>query len=592
VARDFGKALLLGPQDLQGEGMAELVVFENSRITFQGAAFLTGRWQGRDIILARNPGGQPTDPGLVGGERVGDALIYPANYDNMLTWERRLAPMRRLVALNQAGYRQGFGAGNRIVISWRDLPDLRDLTTFGGWDGIFRGMRHSSVPFWFVQQSIVRELIPEGVDPAQYPGIGHTGGYGPRELLRAGLFAFASQGGYTQPPLPIGADADHAIVVGHDEESLAHSLAFNKLALTEARDYTKFTVDTSHLFGFPVTLSPADRQRLIAIFGGRRFQIPNILPDHPAFAVQYDEEEIIRLGQRYWRACAVHKELYDHVAGLCGKEPFDYELSLDETPQPTPPRDLLFYLLLLQEGMGIPARGVASAGPNIGFVKRHDYQGDLHELWLQVNVCASILHHFGAMLSIHSADGVRASTGKGRGVDAILASATGGKAELKVADVYQEVLWQVLATSGDAAEREVFLEAWRRTYEAARWLADVYRRDLSERSAEEAQRLSATPAGQERIRREHGAEALRLAQGAIGYGLPLFKLAADLLPVTDVSRPSPDAELFRRFMFLPYRQLRESLFRTMTRQGWQRLADALEEATMVRVQGMGWDLHF
>jgi len=569
--------------------MAEITIFKNSHIAFRGATFATARWQGRDVILARDGDGGPVDTGLADGKQIGHLMVYPASYENVLIWERQLAPTRRLVALNNSGYTQGFGAGNRIVLSQTDLPDLREHMTFGGWDGIYRAMRHSSVPFWFVQQSIVRELIPEGVDPARYPGIGHTGGYGPRELLRAGLFAFASQGGYTHYDLPIGADADHAIVIGRDEDALAESLAFNKLALTEARDYTKFTVDTSHLFGFPVALDSADRRRLRSIFGNRRFRIPNIIPDAPAFAFQYDEDEILRLGHKYWRACAVHKELYDHVSALRGDAPFDYELSLDETPEPTPPRDLLFYLVLLEEGMGIPRGGVASAGPNIGFTKRHDYVGDLRELESQVNACASILHHLGAMLSVHSADGVQATTGKGPGVDTVLAKATGGLAELKVADVYQEVLWQVLAASTDPAEREVFLEAWRRTYEAARLLAAVYREDLSGCQHDEAQRLLSTPEGQERIASKHGVEALHWAQGAIGYGLPVFRLAAKLLDATDPDQPSPDEELFRRFMFLPYRQMRKPLFQTMTRGGWQRLADALEAATLIRIQAMGWE---
>ncbi len=562
--------------------------FPASEISCQGVALLTARSEGRDLILARHGGRPLPELGLAGAEPAGDCTLFPASLENMLIWERRLAPARRLEALNQAGYRSGFGAGNRIVAATPDLPGLRDTRTFGGWDGIYRGLLASSVPFWFVQQSIVRELIPEGVSPAEYPGIGHTGGYGPRELLRAGLFAFASLGGYRQE-LPIGADADHAIVVGHDEGSLERSLAFNKLAISESRDYTKFTVDTSHLFDFPVSLSTVDERRLRAAFRGRRFEVANILPGRPGYGYSFDEGEVLRLGRRYWRACAVHKEIYDHVARERAGQPFDYELSLDETPEPTPPRDLLFYLVLLQEVMGLPAGGVASAGPNIGFIKRHDYEGDpQRELSPQVNACASILQHFGAMLSVHSADGVRASTGKGPGVDGVLAGATSGRAELKVADVYQEVLWQVLAASPEAAEREIFQEAWRRTYEAAQALAAVYRDDLSSCSPLEARQLLATAAGRERIASRHGVAALELAQGVIGYGLPVFRLAADLLPVTDPARPSADSELFRRFMYLTFRGLRSAIFGTLGREGWERLAAAIDEATLVRLRAMGW----
>jgi len=334
-----------------------------------------------------------------------------------------------------------------------------------------------------------------------------------------------------------------------------------------------------------------DERRLADAFRGRRWSLPNILPGRPGLEFTYAEEEILRLGRWYWRAASVHKELYDHVASLRGVQRFDYELSLDETPGPTPPRDLLFYLVLLRDVLGLPSGGVASAGPNIGFTKRHDFEGDLRrDLWPQVNACASILRHFGAVLSVHSADGVRAATGKGLAVDAVLAEATAGQAELKVADVYQEVLWQVLAASPEAAEREIFAEAWPRTCEAARQLAAVFGGALAGLSGGEAQCLLAAPSGREAVERAHGAQALRLAQGAIGYGLPLFALAAELLPGTDPGRPDAESELFRRFMFLTYRDLRPAIFATLNAAGWQRLSAALEQATMVRIRAMGWDL--
>ncbi len=571
--------------------MTELVVFPSSRLETGGRTFFTGRYAGQDIILMK---GSPSAPdgaspiGLVGGEPLGQDTVFPATYENVLYWDSHLAPGPRLQALNHAGFKSGFGAGNRIVIAWKDVPMLRESTTFGGWDGIFRGMESSSVPFWFVQQSIVRELIPEGVDPAEYPGIGHTGGYGPRELLRAGLFAFISQGGYTRFDLPIGADADHAIVTGYDEESLAASVAFNKLAIAESRDYNKFTVDTSHLFDFPATISPAERHRLLDAFRGRTFEIPNILPGQPGFTFVYDEDEVLRLGQKYWRACAVHKDLYDQVVSVRGDRPFDYELSLDETPEATAPRDLLFYLVLLQEVMGVPAGGIASAGPNLGFIKRHDYEGKLPDLWTQTNISASILNYFGAMLSVHSADGVQAKTGKGPGVDVVLYSATGGAAELKVADVYQEVLWEVLETSPDRAEREVFAEAWRRTYEAAEILARLYQGELATCTLREAQRMFKTAEGQSKIAGRYGKAGLELAQGVIGYGLPVFRLAVDLVASTDPQQPSATTELFRRFMFLTFRGMRPAIFRTMTRAGWERLAEAVAEATRIRLRPMHW----
>ncbi len=558
----------------------------HSRLEYRGVSLSLGRTGDRDVIIG--PAGGPALP-LTGGESRGEQTVYPADYQNMLVWERQLAPRPRLIALNRSGYRHGFGAGNRMVIATADLPTLAARTTFAGWDGIFAAMLESSAPFWFVQQSIVRELIPEGADPAQHPGIGHTGGYGPREFLRAGLFAFAALGGYGRYALPIGADADHAIVTGLDEESLERSLALNRMALAEARDYTKFTVDTSHLFDYPVELGEADRARLSAAFHGRRFRVANVLPGEPEREFAFDDDEVLRLGRRYWRACAVHQELHAYVDNLRGGEPFDYELSLDETPQPTPPRDLLFYLVVLQDVMGLPPGGVTSVGPNLGYNKREDYLGELPWLREQANACSSVLAHFGATLAVHSADGVRAATGKGAGFDETIREATGGQVALKVADVYQEELWRVLEHSPHPGERELFREAWVRTFAAVTSLAEVYRRSLALLPPDRAQRSLADPMWQSAVGQRHGPEALRLTQTVVGYGLPLFRLASDLSDASTAALPSASSELFRRFMFLTYRGLRPELFRHLGGEGWQRIAAAIREATMVRVRAMGWE---
>ena len=186
----------------------------------------------------------------------------------------------------------------------------------------------------------------------------------------------------------------------------------------------------------------------------------------------------------------------------------------------------------------------------------------------QVRACDRILRHFGAMLSVHSADGVDAATGKGTGVDAIVREETGGQAELKVADVYQEVLWQVLAASPEPAERALFGEAWQRTLSAVRTLALVYQNDIVGRTLQDVQRDLSSVAGQERIRSAHGDAGLLLAQGTVGYGLPVFRLASNLLATTDPAQTSPSQELFRRFMFLTFRDLRPLVFEAMSHEGW------------------------
>ena len=575
--------------------MAEDVIFYDSRLERDGEVYYTARLNGRDTILTlfdidSGPGARSALKGIelattLRGRPLG-LKISPASYENMLAFDRQVAPERKLVALNkEAGLWYGLGTGNRVIITEKDGAILGSPTALGVFEGIFRAVVKHGVPNWFIQQSIVRELIPEGVDPEQHLGMGHTGGYGPRELLRSGLFAFASLGGYTRCPLPIGADADHAIVTGRSEGELAESLELNKIAIAESRDYTKFTVDTSRLFGFPVTLSAEERKRLLKAFHGRTFAIPNILDGRPGFRYAFDDEEIMRLGHKYWRACRVHKELYDFISGLKGDEPFDYELSLDETPAPSEPREVLFYLVVLEEVLGLPKGAVTSAAPNFGFRKRADYEGDIeHQLIPLVNECASILAAFGATVCFHSGSGKGIATGKGPGVDEALAEATGGRLQLKVSGIFQEILWRVLAGSPVPEERALFERAWDETKRVVEVLSAIYDRLIAGYAPEEAEALLSDEA---RLAEVGGEEAVRLVRQVLSYGLGQAKLAKRLLATANPANKDAADDFFRYFAYLVFRPLRAEIYSTMTEGTWQRYTEAVADYTEMRIKGLG-----
>jgi len=573
-------------------------IFEASRVERDDEVHFAARVEGRDCILTffhpEGTGrtrealkGAETSLGW-GGREIG-VQISPATYENMLAFDRQVAPERRLVALGkEKGLRYGLGTGNRVVITWDDGPGLRHAGALGVFGGIFQAMAERGLAHWFVQQSIVRELIPEGVDQAQYPGMGHTGGYGPRELLRSGLFAFLALGGYSPRggrPYFIGADADHAIVTGTDEEGLARSLELNKTAIAESRDYTKFTVDTCHLFGFPTALSEGERRRLLDVFSGRSFAIPNIKPGEPGFEYRFADEEIIRLGEKYWRAVKVHKELYDYIARLKGGEPFDYELSLDETERPTDPRELLFYLVTLEEVFGLARGNIASVAPNVGFRKRADYEGDLEaELKPLVNELASIVNHFDAVICFHSGSGAGVRTGKGPGVDEVLAEATGGRLQLKVSGILQEILWRVLAESEERAERALFERAWEETRQVVETLNRVYEGLIAGRTPQE---VSALLADKAQVVEAGGEQAWRLVRQVLGYGLGRAQLAHELLPSADPAHKRPDDDFFRHFAYLVFRDLRPALYATIGESTWHRYEEAVRNYVSMRAESLG-----
>ena len=584
--------------------MRNLYLFEASRLERDGEVFILGRIDGHDCIVTffdlQTPAGRRA---LLKGETAslpaGDGQIgvqvSPATYENVLIYERQVAPQARLVPLHGAGYPRTMGMGNRVVVSWNDGPIVADPSCLGGFSATYRGLAGTGVPAWFIQQSIARELLPEGVRAADHPGIGHTGGYGPRELLRAGLFAFGALGGYAPDQLPIGADADHAIVSGKDEAGIEASLALNKLATAEARDYTKFTVDTSQLFGYPMELTSTQRRQLLSTFRGRAFGVPNVVPGRSGFQYSFDEEETLALGHKYWRACAIHKELFDYVAELKAGAPFDYELSLDETPAPAPARELLFYLVVLEEVFGLPRERISSAGPNIGFYKRSDYKGDVAgELWPLTNACASILADRGITFSVHSGEGAGPFIGRGSGVDQAIGSATGsaygGKVELKLSDVYQEILWHAMAYSPLPVEHALFEEIWETTHKAVTVMARAYEELVDGRAPEEAERLLRDPARLETVGEPLGMrdEAVRLITGVLHYGLNQLKYAHHFLALADPDNRRPTDEFFRRFVQYVFPQVRGEIYRTLSPQTWRAYDAACTRYTHMRMRDMGW----
>ena len=426
-------------------------VFEASRLERDGEVYFHARIDGRDCFVVffdpkAGAGSSARLKGEVSGIQAGTLglRICGATYENVLIYEREISPRRRLVPLHTAGYQSTMGMGNRLVVAncdrVDDVPTLRDPSCLAGFGSSYQSTVGTGIPSWFIQQSIARELLPEGVSAEDHPGIGHTGGYGPRELLRAGLFAFGAQGGYTDSGFDIGADADHAIISGRNEDEIAASLELNKLAMAESREYTKFTVDTSQLFGYPAEIGEASLRQLRSTFRGRKFEVPNVNPGEPDYTFAFSDERLLELGRKYWRPLKIHRELYDYCLELKGDTPFDYELSLDETPAPAPADELLFYLVALEEMFGIPRGRVSAAGPNIGYFKRGDYKGDVEkDLYPLANACASIMAARGTAFSVHSGDGASPFSGRGPAVDIVVGKATGRKMELKLSDIYQEI---------------------------------------------------------------------------------------------------------------------------------------------------------
>lgn len=114
----------------------------------------------------------------------------------------------------------------------------------------------------------------------------------------------------------------------------------------------------------------------------------------------FEKEELWHIAVKYWRALEFAEEMYKALAQEL-PEGFDFELSVDETAEPTTPKEHLFLALELRR-RGIKATSVAPRFPG-AMEKAVDYRGDLEEFRQAVRAHAAIAQAFGPYrLSLHS----------------------------------------------------------------------------------------------------------------------------------------------------------------------------------------------
>jgi hypothetical protein len=301
-------------------------------------------------------------------------------------------------------------------------------------------------------------------------------------LYHAGLWA-AIRAGYRSG---YNAEADHFIVSGHDDASIARSVEWVKEAIRHAAPYTKFTTDTSRLFDLradarypePLTLAQVDELFEQRLSSGERgwvldaFSRPFVCSGR---TYCFHNDEIRRLSVKFGPSLKLNEELFDAIAKAKAGAPFDFEPSLDEAETLTTPEELIFYMHWLRE-RGRPAQLVP---PNLGFKKRQAYPASRaalaeyagHKMWPEllprvdsgfagdpiaelksrVAELADVARYFDGTLSIHS------GSGKQPEVLRSIGAATGGRLNYKISGELQLQLFDVLSEQPrSSAERRLY----------------------------------------------------------------------------------------------------------------------------------------
>jgi hypothetical protein len=322
--------------------------------------------EGTTYFLARSPEGkrlgiQGAASDFQGQAAAGGVLLCPLTAAHAALLRQRLP----WLTPEPLGRRPSFGMGDRLGLA---TP------------GHIRALRARPGLAPILAQQSMRENARTGRTPQQ--------------VMDDALWGAFQTGWHA----PWGADADHLKTSEH-------------IAVCVAAGYTFYTVDPGDYVDNEAHTAPLGAlERKLA-------RLPwDALDDTPAglrrrylgqnFAVEnlslaFDEEALLRAAGKYGGAIAHTARLYRHLRGAAWHQPFELEVSVDETETPTTPLEHFFVASELKR-LGVEW---VSLAPRYGgrFEKGVDFIGDLAAFEAEISQHAAIARALGPYkLSLHS----------------------------------------------------------------------------------------------------------------------------------------------------------------------------------------------
>ncbi|HZU86904.1 MAG TPA: tagaturonate epimerase family protein [Anaerolineaceae bacterium] len=226
----------------------------------------------------------------------------------------------------------------------------------------------------FTQQSI-REMTRTNRTPAQV-----------MDDATWGVFCEGWQDGF-------GADADHLKTTGDIDVCLRMGYTFFTIDPGEHVNNQAETASLTQLREMAENL-PIEVQPRASKLLGTTFDFEGLL-------VHFDEYTLLKAAVKYGRAIAHVAAMYDHLAQVAGQHPFELEVSVDETEQPTSHAEHAYIANGLKR-LGV--KWVSLAPRYIGaFEKGVDYIGDVTAFETDIAGHAAIARQMGPYkLSLHS----------------------------------------------------------------------------------------------------------------------------------------------------------------------------------------------
>jgi hypothetical protein len=345
---------------MQLEGLYDLSIYPHSVFDVEGKTFFLARREQSKVLGIQGDGA-----GFEGiRHEASGALLCPLTAVNAAALRGRLAWLRPA----PLGLRTSAGFGDRLGLATPGhIRAIRDLPRGAG-----------AIAPIFAQQS-VRENTRTGRMPQQ--------------VLDDATWGVFEEGWQR----PWGADADH-LKTPDDVAPFADA------------GYTFFTIDPGDHVDDEIDLEPVQLEAKVSALPWealedlqgdleRRFlAMPFDLDGHE---VSFDRARLWRAAAKYGRAVAHTTAMYRHIVSLMAERPFELEVSVDETANPTTVAEHIYIACELRR-LGV--RWVSLAPRFVGsFEKGVDYIGDLEEFEHEFAAHAAVARRFGPYkLSLHS----------------------------------------------------------------------------------------------------------------------------------------------------------------------------------------------
>lgn len=226
----------------------------------------------------------------------------------------------------------------------------------------------------FAQQSM-REMARTGRTPTQV-----------MDDATWGIFQEGWQNG-------VGADADHLKVPADIDLCLAAGFSFFTIDPGEHVDNRAETAGLSLLRELAETL-PDEVGPVVSGLRDKDFDIEGL-------TLHFDEATLLKAAVKYGKAVAHVAQMYRHLEQVAGPRPFELEVSVDETDQPTSHTE---HVYIASELKRLGVRWVSLAPRYVGrFEKGVDYIGKVTDFEADLAGHAAIARYFGPYkLSLHS----------------------------------------------------------------------------------------------------------------------------------------------------------------------------------------------